>query len=53
MAPQGPYNLKCEWICHPKIKKARAQSCENRSGKGKIVYWEKMPVVCNPIEGDD
>jgi hypothetical protein len=47
------YNLKCEWICHPRIKKARAQTCQNSAGKRKMVYWERMPVACNPNEGDD
>lgn len=49
----GAYTLKCHWICHPRIKKARAQVCADKKGKSKIVYWESMPVACDPnAEGD-
>ena len=49
----GAHTRKCTWICHPRIKKARAQTCANKAGKRKIVYWESMPVRCDPnAEGD-
>lgn len=47
------FTKNCQWICHPYIKKARAQTCQNRAGKRKMVYWERMPVPCDPNEGDD
>lgn len=34
------FTRNCTWICHPRIKRARAQICYNRKGVRKIVYWE-------------
>lgn len=49
----GAYTHKCHWVCHPRIKKARAQVCANKKGKTRLVYWETMPVPCDPnAEGD-
>jgi hypothetical protein len=47
------FTRNCQWICHPYIRKARAQTCQNKAGRRKMVYWERMPVACDPNEGDD
>jgi hypothetical protein len=45
------YTQNCQWRCHLGIAKARVKACQNKAGQRRVVYWERMSVVCNPTEG--